>query len=354
MFRIALFGAGRIGQAHARSIASHEDAQLAWVCDPVLSAAESAARRSGGRVTTEVDQVLADPDVDGVLVASPTPTHVDLLTRSAQAGKPVLCEKPIDLDLARIDQCWSDIAHHRPWVMMGFNRRFDPTFREIRRRMDQGEIGTLRALRITSRDPEPPPAAYIAQSGGIFRDMTLHDFDMARYFLGDVAEVHAFISDDGNDELATAGDAHQAMVLLRSTGGALCSISNSRACVFGYDQRLEAFGETGMLEAGNQGRSSVRAYSAAGTETADPYLHFFLERYREAYLAELEEFIRAVREDDTPSPSFADGRSALVLAEAAVESVATGRSVTVRNTHPGLAHADPDTTNTDVTNGATT
>lgn len=329
MFRVALFGAGRIGQVHARSIAAHPDAHLAWVCDPVLPAAKALAERYGGRVATDVDDVFGDPSVDGVVIASPTPTHVDLLTRSARSGKPVLCEKPIDLDLARIDQCWSDIAEYRPWVMMGFNRRFDPTFRTIHDRVEQGEIGTLRALRITSRDPEPPPAAYIAQSGGIFRDMTIHDFDMARYFLGEVAEVHAFVSADENADLASAGDAHQAMVLLRSTAGALCTITNSRTCVFGYDQRLEAFGDTGMLEAGNQTSSSVRAYGATATEQAEPYLHFFLERYSEAYLAELDEFVRAVREDRTPTPGFTDGRAALVLAEAAVESAATGRSVAI-------------------------
>jgi myo-inositol 2-dehydrogenase/D-chiro-inositol 1-dehydrogenase len=329
MFRIALFGAGRIGQVHARSIAAHQDAQLAWVCDPVLPAAKAVAEQYGGRAAMDIDEVFHDSSLDGVLIASPTPTHVDLLTRSAQAGKPVLCEKPIDLDLARIDQCQSDIAEYQPRVMMGFNRRFDPTFRTIHDRVEQGEIGTLRALRITSRDPEPPPAAYLAQSGGIFRDMTIHDFDLARYFLGEIAEVHAFASTDENADLAAAGDAHQAMVLLRSTAGALCTITNSRTCVFGYDQRLEAFGDTGMLEAGNQTPSSVRAYGATATEQAEPYLHFFLERYREAYLAELDEFVRAVREGRTPSPGFTDGRAALVLAEAAVESMATGRSIAV-------------------------
>lgn len=346
MFRIALFGAGRIGQVHARSITVHDDAQLAWVNDPDLPAAKAITDRHGGHASTDVDQVLGDPDVDAVVIASPTPTHVDLLHRTALAGKPVLCEKPIDLDLAKIDQCWTDIADHRPWVMMGFNRRFDPTFRQIRERVAHGEIGPIRALRITSRDPEPPPRAYIAASGGIFRDMTIHDFDMARYFLGDVAEVHAFGADDGNDELAAAGDAHQAMVLLRSTEGALCTIANSRTCVFGHDQRLEAFGDLGMLEAVNQTPTSVRAHGTTTTEAANTYLHFFLERYREAYLAELDEFISAVREGRDPSPGFGDGRAALVLAEAANESVATGRAVAVDTS----AH----TASRDITNGVLT
>lgn len=346
MFRIALFGAGRIGQVHARSIAVHDEAQLGWVCDPIQPAATAVANRYGARASTDVDEVLDDPSVDGIVIASPTPTHVDLLRRAVLVGKPVLCEKPIDLDLGKIDQCWADIIDHQPWVMMGFNRRFDPTFRQIRERVAAGEIGAIRALRITSRDPEPPPPAYIAASGGIFRDMTIHDFDMARYFLGDVAEVHAIVAGDGNDELAAAGDAHQAMVLLRSSAGALCTITNSRTCVFGYDQRLEAFGNLGMLEAANQSPSSVRAYGTTRTEAADTYLHFFLERYREAYLAELDEFIRTVREGRTPSPGFADGRAALVLAEAANESVATSRAVAV--------DASAQTVSYDITNGALT
>ncbi|GAB3347944.1 inositol 2-dehydrogenase [Amycolatopsis echigonensis] len=329
MLRVALFGSGRIGQVHARSIAAHPDAELAWICDPVQPAAEALAARHGGRVTAEPDEVFADPALDAVVIASPTPTHVDLLGRAAAAGKPVLCEKPIDLDLARIDRCWDDIAALQPFVMMGFNRRFDPTFTQLRQRVAAGEIGTFRALRITSRDPEPPPTAYLAASGGIFRDMTIHDFDLARFFLGEVTEVHAFASDDGNPVIAEARDAHQAMVLLRGANGALCTITNSRSCTFGYDQRVEAFGDNGMLEAANQSASSVRAYGTRGAETADPYLRFFVERYREAYLAEFDEFVRAVRENRPPSPDFADGRAALVLAEAALESVSTGRSVTV-------------------------
>ncbi|WP_284744688.1 inositol 2-dehydrogenase [Amycolatopsis sp. RTGN1] len=329
MFRVALFGCGRIGQVHARSIAGHDDAELAWVCDPVLPAAQSLAARHGGRATDSVTRVLSDPGLDAVVIASPTPTHIDLLTQATLAGKPVLCEKPIDLDLARIDACWAEIAGLRPFVMMGFNRRFDPTFTNIHRRVADGEIGTLRALRLTSRDPEPPPRAYVAASGGLFRDMTIHDFDVARYFLGEIAEVQAFTSGDGHEMLTAEGDAHQAMVLLRARSGALCTITNSRSCAFGHDQRLEAFGDNGMLEAGNQTSSSVRAYGPGGTETADPYLKFFVERYRDAYRAEFDEFVRAVREQRPPSPGFADGRAALALADAAAESAATGRAVAV-------------------------
>jgi myo-inositol 2-dehydrogenase / D-chiro-inositol 1-dehydrogenase len=343
MLRVALFGAGRIGQVHARSAALHEAARLAWVIDPVLPAAKALADRYGATAGTVVDDPLGDPCVDAVVIASPTPTHIDLLRRAVLAGKPVLCEKPIDLDLHTIDRCWAEIAAYQPTVMMGFNRRFDPTFRQIRQRIEQGEIGTLRALRITSRDPEPPPRSYLDASGGIFRDMTIHDFDIARYFLGEVAEVYAVVADDGHGQMAATGDAHQAMVLMRSQQGALCSITNSRTCVFGHDQRIEAFGDGGMLEAANQTPVSVRSYTPAAAESMVTYEHFFVERYREAYLAEFSEFVRTVREGRRPAPGFADGRAALALAEAAIESVATGRAVAV----PGPKPHPPTTSRTE-------
>ena len=196
-----------------------------------------------------------------------------------QAGKAVLCEKPIDLDLARVDACWADIKGLDATVMVGFNRRFDPSFAEMRNRVASGEIGRLEQLIITSRDPAPAPAAYIASSGGLFRDMTIHDFDMARFFLGDVVEVQAMGANLIEPYIAEAGDIDSAMVVLRGAGGELCQIVNSRRCSFGYDQRLEAFGAEAMLSAGNQTATSVRRSGASGTETAPPYLNFFLDRY---------------------------------------------------------------------------
>ena len=194
--------------------------------------------------------MLGDPSIDAVVVASPTPTHVDLLTRAVRTGKAVLCEKPIDLDITRVDACRAAIGALADRVMLGFNRRFDPSFADIRARVQAGEIGTLEQLTIISRDPAPPPAGYVTTSGGLFRDMTIHDFDMARFFLGDVVEVGATGSNLVSSEIAEAGDIDGAVVVLRGAGGALCSITNSRRCAFGYDQRLEAFGERGMLERG--------------------------------------------------------------------------------------------------------
>jgi len=331
MVRFALFGCGRIGRVHADSIATHPRAELAWVSDPMEQPARELAERYGASSSSDVDAVLADSGVDAIVVASPTPTHVDLLSRAVAAGKAVLCEKPIDLDLARVDACWQRIADTEHTVMVGFNRRFDPTFRAIRERVDAGEIGRLEQLIITSRDPAPAPAAYIASSGGLFRDMTIHDFDMARFFLGEVVEVHATGANLIEPYIAEAGDIDSAVVVLRGADGALCHITNSRRCSFGYDQRLEAFGELAMLSAGNQLPSSVRRSDAERTEAAEPYLNFFLDRYTAAYRAELDHFVTAIEQGTQPSPGFADGRAALLLADSANESVRTGRAVRIES-----------------------
>jgi len=327
MVRLALFGCGRIGKVHASSIAAHPHAELVWVCDPVEPAARALAEQHGAAATSDVDAVLADPRVDAVVVASPTPTHVDLLTRAVLAGKAVLCEKPIDLDVARVDACWDKIAHADPTVMVGFNRRFDPSFKDVHDRVRAGEIGALEQLVITSRDPAPSPREYIEVSGGLFRDMTIHDFDMARFFLGEIVEVQAMGSNLIADYIDELGVVDGAMVTLRGADGALCHITNSRRCAFGYDQRLEAFGESGMLEARNQLPTSVRAHGADRVEATGPCLNFFLDRYTDAYRRELDHFITAVEEGTKPEPGFADGRAALVLADAAAQSLRTNSTV---------------------------
>ena len=268
MIRFALFGAGRIGRVHADSIDVHSRAELAWVYDPIESAALEVAKRYGAATAPTVDAAIDDPGVDAVVIASATPTHVDLLTRAVRAGKAVLCEKPIDLDLARVDRCWTDIAALNPTVMVGFNRRFDPSFREVHERVAAGDIGRLEQLTIVSRDPAPASRDYLATSGGLFRDMTIHDFDIARFFLGEVVEVYAAGANLVADYIAALGDIDSAVVVMRGADGALCHITNSRRSVFGYDQRLEAFGSDGMLSVENQHPTSVRHFNATQTEAA--------------------------------------------------------------------------------------
>lgn len=329
MIRIAMLGAGRVGQVHARSIAENPEAELALVVDPIEAAASALGGEHGVPWALDAEDAFSDPSIDAVVIGTPTGTHIELLLRAVEADKKILLEKPIDLDVGRIDAAWATIEPKAPFVMLGFCRRFDPSFKEVRERAASGEVGTIRALRIISRDPAPPPAAYLSASGGMFKDMTVHDFDMARYQLGEIVEVQAMGSDDGLPMYTEAQDFAQAMVTMRAASGALCTIVNSRSCAYGYDQRLEVFGDDGSLDAGNWTSTTVRAHSATHTEAAGPVLNFFLERYMLAFKAELAEFVAAIAEDRQPAVGFADGRAALVLAEAANESVATGRVVSV-------------------------
>jgi myo-inositol 2-dehydrogenase / D-chiro-inositol 1-dehydrogenase len=330
LIRFALFGCGRIGRVHADSIDVHPRAELAWVYDPIESAALEVGKRYGAATAPDVDAAMDDPNVDAVVIASATPTHVDLLTRAVRAGKAVLCEKPIDLDMARVDRCWVEIAALNPTVMVGFNRRFDPSFREVHDRIAAGDIGRLEQLIIVSRDPAPAPREYLATSGGLFRDMTIHDFDLARFFLGEVVEVYATGANVVADYIAELGDIDSAVVVLRGVDGALCHITNCRRSVFGYDQRLEAFGSAGMLSVGNQHSTTVRLSNATQTEAAPEYLNFFLDRYTPAYRAELDHLITGMEQGSQPTPGFADGREALALADAALESLRTGQMVRLR------------------------
>jgi len=329
MLRIAMLGAGRVGQVHSASVTAHPEAELALVIDPIEAAAKALGEKYGTKWGLDPQDAFDDPSIDAVIVGTPTNTHTAMLVRAVDAGKKVLLEKPIDLDLAAIDDAWAKIQSKAPFVMLGFNRRFDPSFREVKERVAKGEVGILRAVRITSRDPQPPPAAYLGVSGGMFKDMTIHDFDMARFQAGDIVEVSAVTSDNGLEAFIAAKDHAQAIVTMRAASGALVTIVNSRSCAYGYDQRLEAYGDLGALDAGNWTATTVRAASATQTEAAGPILNFFLERYLPAFKNELDEFVQAIKADRAPAVGFADGRAALVLAEAAAQSVATGSVVKV-------------------------
>lgn len=323
MIGMAVLGCGRIGRVHARNVARHARARLMTLFDVRSEAARETASELGIEPAASLEAVWADGRVDAVVVATPTPTHVPLITAAVQAGKAVFCEKPIDLDPESARACWGDIARHKPRVMLGFNRRFDPSFRALRERLHHGEIGRLELLTITSRDPAPPPADYIRGSGGLLRDMTIHDFDMARFLAGDFTEVQAFGANLVDPEIGKLGDIDTCAVMLRAKSGALVQINNSRRCVYGYDQRLELFGAAGMLQAGNERATSVEAWSAQTTAARDPVLNFFIERYAQAYQAELDAFVVALEQGHPMSPDFSDGLEALRLAVGAEESLRT-------------------------------
>ncbi|MCB2178006.1 MAG: inositol 2-dehydrogenase [Actinomycetales bacterium] len=322
MLRFAIIGAGRIGGVHARAIAAHPQAELALVADPVGDAAARLAAGYGAASTTDVDAVFVS-DVDAVVVGSPTPFHVDQIVAAVDAGKAVLAEKPVDLDLARADECVAAVGDRADRVMLGFNRRFDPGFAEMKSRILAGEIGGVEQLTIISRDPSAPPAAYLTGSGGIFRDMTIHDLDMARFLLGDITEVIA-VGQNFADDIKEIGDYDGAVLTLRGANGGVATIINSRHCATGYDQRVEAFGPTGSLRAENHTATRVQYFGADVSGASGPYLDFFLQRYTEAYAAEIDHFVTAVEAGVAPSPSLADGREALVLADAATRSAAKG------------------------------
>ncbi len=328
MIRFALFGCGRIGRMHADNLAAHPKAQHARCYDVHRPSAEAVAQLHGCRVASTVEEALDDGVVDAVLIASSTDTHVELITAAAKAGKAILCEKPIDLDIGKVDACWREIGGLGVPIQIGFNRRFDPSFNAVWQGIQAGEIGELRQLIITSRDPEIPPVAYMKVAGGLLRDMTIHDFDLARFFLGEEpVEVVAFADALIAPEVRSLGDHDTAMILLRTASGRQCCINNYRKATYGYDQRIEAIGETGMLKAENRRATTVERWGAATTAAKDPLLHFFIERYREAYLLELDDFIAALESGRPCVPGFEDGRRALILANAAYEAIRTGRIV---------------------------
>jgi myo-inositol 2-dehydrogenase/D-chiro-inositol 1-dehydrogenase len=331
MVRFALFGAGRIGAMHARNIASNPRSSLTQVFDVNTTAARAVAEAHGAAAASSVAEALAAPDVDAVLIASSTDTHVDLITAAAKAGKPILCEKPIDLDIARVEVCRLEIAGTGVPVQLGFNRRYDASHRALREAVRRGDIGQLQLLVITSRDPSIAPMEYMRVSGGIFRDMTIHDFDLARFILGEEpVELYATGSIMIEPQLASIGDMDTAMVVMKAASGALVHINDSRVAVYGYDQRVEAFGSRGMLQSENHRATTLHRWSAETTEARDPLLHFFIERYAQAYVDELQEFIDVVTKGGTPSVGFEDGRRALILADAAWESTRGGQVVPIR------------------------
>jgi myo-inositol 2-dehydrogenase/D-chiro-inositol 1-dehydrogenase len=329
--QIGIIGSGRIGQIHTRNL-SHliPEARVAAISDPMTDLARQCAESNAiERVFSEPDELLALPDIDAVVICSPTPTHADLITAAAQAGKHIFCEKPIALDLAAIDAALDAVAAAGVKLQIGFNRRFDPGFAHARQTVAAGKIGRPHLVRITSRDPELPPLDYIRGSGGLFRDMTIHDFDMSRFILGEeVSEIFAVGGALVDPAVAAAGDIDTAAITLTYTSGAYGMIDNSRQAVYGYDQRLEVFGAEGCIVVGNRTPHEGTLYTQKPTQGPRP-LYFFLERYQDSFIEEMRQFVRALI-DDTPTPvSGQDGRQPVVMALAAQESLVRHRPVSL-------------------------
>ena len=324
--RFGLLGAGRIGKVHAKAISADGNAKLVAVADAMAPAAEAIAAQYGCEVRS-IDAILAAKDIDAVVICTPTDTHADLIEAFARAGKAIFCEKPIDLSLDRVKACLKVVRDTKAVLMVGFNRRFDPHFMAVKAEIAKGSIGVVEMVTITSRDPGAPPVDYITRSGGIFRDMTIHDFDMARFLLGEeVAEVSAQASVLVDPAIGTAGDFDSVQVMLRTASGKMALISNSRRATYGYDQRIEVHGAKGAVSAENQRPAMIEVATAMGY-TRPPLHDFFMTRYTEAYAAEIATFIQAVLGKVAAAPSGEDGLAALALAEAALKSVALGRTV---------------------------
>lgn len=331
MKNVALFGAGRIGRIHAANLATLPGIRLHCVSDPAEASARELAGLYGAAVAPSVASALDDPAVDAVVIASPTTTHSDLISRAAAARKHIFCEKPVDLSVERAEACARAVAEANVACMMGFQRRFDPTFEAARERLSAGDIGTPEMLVITSRDPGAPPVDYLRQSGGIFRDMLIHDFDVFRWMLCDDDEP-AWLSATGacltDDAIAQAGDIDSAAVTIRTRRGRLCQINTSRRAAYGYDQRFELLGSAGLLSCGNHRPTELMRMDAHGTH-ADLPEHFFLQRYREAYRRELTHFFEQLQSGGRFRTTVEDGVQAQRLADAAARSFAEGASVSL-------------------------
>ena len=328
MISVGILGCGRIGQVHARSLMRADNAKLIAVADAFPEAAEALSAKTGAKVAS-TDDIIADPSIDAVIIGTPTDTHYDLIHAAAKTGKAIFCEKPVDMSADRIRDCIKVVEESNVAFLTAFNRRFDPNFADIAARIGKGEIGDIEIVTIMSRDPSPPPVSYIKSSGGLFRDMMIHDFDMARFLLGEEpVQVFAVGSSLVDPEIGAAGDVDTAAVTLTTTSGKICQISNSRRATYGYDQRVEVHGSGGMLRAENVLENRVEVATSAGFARA-PTQHFFLERYEAAYLSEIAHFVDALNNGTAPSPSITDGLRAQMLADAAALSLETGAPVKI-------------------------
>jgi myo-inositol 2-dehydrogenase/D-chiro-inositol 1-dehydrogenase len=327
---LAVIGTGRMGSVHVRNVARLiPEANLVAVCDIRLDVAHAVAEECGiRRVVEDYHELLADRDIEAMLIATSTDTHASIMSDTAQAGKHIFCEKPLALDLASIDRALEAVQKAGVKLQVGFNRRYDKSFRRVREIVASGEIGRPCILRITNRDPELPAMEFMRVSGGMFLDMTIHDFDMARFQVGEVEEVFAIGSVMIEPALREFGDVDTSVVTLRFTGGAVGAIDNSRQAVYGYDQRLEVFGDHGVAMAENEVETTFARGDREGFHSAR-LPHFFMQRYAPCYVEEVRQFVECVREDKPTPINGQDGRAAVVLGHAAWKSLRESRPVHV-------------------------
>ncbi len=330
MIKLAVLGCGRIGQMHARNVSNHPDFSLAAVYDVNKEFGEKIANELNVPLVSDDKEIFEDKEIDAVLIASPTDTHIEFIEKSVATNKPVYCEKPIDLDILKVNECAKRLKANKVPIHLGFNRRFDPGHVEAKEVLKSGEIGDLHQVLITSRDPGLPSWEYYQAAGGLLRDMTIHDFDISRFMLDEdpikvFAITNALIEPKLKIEL---NDADTVMIIMETASGKQCHINNSRSSAYGYDQRIELVGNKGMVLSDNKKINNVRKFSSNG-ETTSVVEHFFLERYYDAFMNGLSSFATCIKNNTAPEVGFEDGRKALLLAEAAYESLKTHQMISV-------------------------
>lgn len=324
--RVGIIGAGRIGRVHARTVTQMDGAEVAMIADPFEKFGKQAADDFNTKYSPNWEDMLSDDTIQGIVVGSPTPFHAEQIIKSAQAGKAIFCEKPISNDLATIDKCLQVVEETKARLVIGFQRRFDNNFKAVRQQVMEGAIGEVRMFQINSRDPAPPPAEYLAQSGGIFLDMMSHDFDQARFCTGGEIEEVFVTGKAFEDAAKQANDLDTVLVTLKMSNGCFGTIGNSRRCSYGYDQRIEVFGSKGMLSSNNRAPNTVDISTETGTTSPLPY-SFFMDRYASAYSGVMEAFVDMIRDGSESPVTGADGRAPIVAAMAAAKSYAEGRPV---------------------------
>ncbi|WP_345004234.1 inositol 2-dehydrogenase [Snuella lapsa] len=332
MIKIGIIGIGRMGKIHLENLSRKiEGVNLIAAVNPGEDGQKFALQHGVKNVSKDVDSIINHPEIDAVVISSPSSTHAEYAVKAARKGKAVFCEKPIDGSLEKAHETIAEISALNVPFMIGFNQRFDVNFSRVKMALSNGEIGRLRNLHIISRDPQPPPISYIRTSGGLFRDMTIHDFDMARFIMGcEVVEVFAYGNCLIDPAIGDAGDIDSATVLLKFENGAMATIENSREAVYGYDQRLEVFGSKGVIKVDNPLKSHMKIVADTGT-LSDRHLNFFMDRYQLSYLEEMKAFITALNQK-TPMPvSGEDGLKAMILAEAANRSLVENRPVQINS-----------------------
>ena len=332
MINFSLMGAGRIGKMHAKFIAKHPKAKLKYIYDINSEFAKEVAKSTNCSIVSSPENAINADDSDAVLIASATPTHTQFITMAAKAGKAIFCEKPIDLDINKVNECMKNIKGSNVPIQIGFNRRFDASHSKAQQARVKKEIGELEMVVITSRDPEPPGIDYLKAAGGFFRDTTIHDFDLTRFILGNDPLVHisAFGEALFDKNAKKIKDQDTAMFILKSKKGVLIHINNSRRAVYGYDQRVEIFGSKGMVISNNQVPNSVEKFTNKSTNIKDPIHFFFMERYEQAYKDQFNEFVKCVLKKTKPKVTFDDGKKALIIANAAYKSLKSGKVVNIK------------------------